>query len=115
LARITEKTLISQLGLPAGEHYQAILWWVLIEELMGRETYLKRCYLSMPFSEKTTRRTIGALIRKGCLEACKTDGDKRRYGLSVTAKVIHILGQLPEPIREGALEMAVAGVPASAP
>lgn len=106
LARTTETALISLLGLPDGEAYRAVLWWVLIEDLIGRETYLKRCYLSMPFSEKTTRRVIGALIRKGCLEICKAADDKRRFGLRVTPKVTHALGELPDASLGTALEMS---------
>lgn len=73
--------------------YRELLVWVLSEHHAGRPTSLKRCYLSLPFSEKNLRKAVKMLEDNGYLLLYTADGDRRKTLLSPTPNLLTTLGQ----------------------
>lgn len=73
--------------------YRELLVWVLSEHHAGRPTSLKRCYLSLPFSEKNLRKAVKMLEDNGYLSLYTADGDRRKTLLSPTRNLLVTLGQ----------------------
>lgn len=73
--------------------YRELLVWVLAEHHAGRPTSLKRCYLSLPFSEKNLRKAVKMLENNGYLSLFTADGDRRKTLLSPTSNLLVTLAQ----------------------
>lgn len=73
--------------------YRELLVWVLAEHHAGRPTSLKRCYLSLPFSEKNLRKAVKMLEDLGYLSLFTADGDRRKTLLSPTRNLLVTLAQ----------------------
>ena len=73
--------------------YRELLVWVLAEHHAGRPTSLKRCYLSLPFSEKNLRKAVKMLEDNGYLSLFTADGDRRKTLISPTHNLLVTLAQ----------------------
>jgi len=68
--------------------YRELLVWVLTEHHSGRPTSLKRCYLSLPFSEKNLRKAVKLLEDKGYIALYTADGDRRKTLILPTSALL---------------------------
>jgi hypothetical protein len=87
-ARQLEMTLTVAVTGQSSLMYRELLVWVLTEHHSGRPTSLKRCYLSLPFSEKNLRKAVKLLEDKGYIALYTADGDRRKTLILPTSALL---------------------------
>ena len=87
-ARQLEMTLTVAVTGESSLMYRELLVWVLTEHQSGRPTSLKRCYLSLPFSEKNLRKAVKLLEDKGYIALYTADGDRRKTLILPTSALL---------------------------